>query len=317
MTDQNDNSAPDVIGETPIASMPGPAPATPSQIPSYDLDLPPDHHAQPTPSPTAPEEQPIAAPRGYTAAEQKQFASLPREAQEAIARRESDRERHFHEVRGKLAQDQRTLEAAAAEIRQAQVRFQELLPNLATGLERDFLRDYGDIKSEADVTKLQEEDPVRFARFSLELTKLRDIQAQAHARAVAEHNARQAQFEAFGQQQDRIFQERNPNVTQAEWAGVRRYLSEGLGLSEQQAMHLWFTSPDFRSAGGQQLLLDASRYYEGQRRVRQARPVAPPKPLRPGTHNTFGPATDTLALAAAKGDMDSFIRQRNRNGKAR
>jgi hypothetical protein len=129
---------------------------------------------------------PIEPPRSWTQAEKERFQSLPRETQEYLHTREQEREREFRRSQNEAAEERKAAKAEREQAEKARQQYEAKLPTLMQTLQE--AGPFADIRSMADVEKLQQEDPFRFQAFQLHQWKLQAAQAE-----LAETNSRQAQ----------------------------------------------------------------------------------------------------------------------------
>lgn len=129
---------------------------------------------------------PIEPPRSWTQAEKERFQSLPRETQEYLHTREQERERDFRNRQNEAAEERKAAKAERESAEKARKEYEAKLPTLMQALQE--AGPFSDIRSMADVEKLQAEDPFRFQAFQLHQWKLQAAQAE-----LAETNSRQEQ----------------------------------------------------------------------------------------------------------------------------
>ena len=109
-------------------------------------------------------------------------------------------------------------------------------------------------------------------------------QQQAHEQL--QQHAQQAQaFQQFADHHDKIFDERNKNITPEQmkvFANEAAELFAEHGVSRQDIDQLWKTNPLMRSAAAQQLMLDAARWRQAQKAIAKAAVKPVPQVQRPG-----------------------------------
>ncbi|MDE5451321.1 hypothetical protein GWE18_00325 [Bradyrhizobium sp. CSA112] len=131
---------------------------------------------------------PIDPPRSWTQAEKERFQSLPRETQEYLHSREQEREREFRRGQNDIAEKSKAIEAKLSEAEKARQQYEAKLPALMQALHDT--SPFADIKSMADVEKLQAEDPFRFQQFQVYQWKMQGVQAElqeAESRKATQH----------------------------------------------------------------------------------------------------------------------------------
>lgn len=133
----------------------------------------------------------IEPPRSWTQAEKERFQSLPRETQEYLHTREQEREREFRRGQNELAEQRKAIEAQRSEAEKARQDYEAKLPALMQTLHDT--SPFADIKSMADVEKMQAEDPFRFQQFQVYQWKMQGVQAelqQAEQRKATEEHTK-------------------------------------------------------------------------------------------------------------------------------
>jgi hypothetical protein len=137
---------------------------------------------------------PIEPPRSWTQAEKERFQSLPRETQEYLHSREQEREREFRRGQNDIAEQRKAIEAQREAAEKARQEYEAKLPALMQAMHES--SPFADIKSMADVEKMQAEDPFRFQQFQVYQWKMQGVQAelqQAEQRKATEEQTNWAQ----------------------------------------------------------------------------------------------------------------------------
>jgi hypothetical protein len=147
----------------------------------------------------------IAAPASWKDAEKEVWPSLPRAAQEAIARREQDRTSELRNLQNSSAGQRKAAEAEVNRLKGLSGQIDAHLHDKMAALAREF----PDVKSEADLARIARENPARAQLLHSRLTELNAValaRKAAHAEIArsdqkhyAEHLARakDALLEAF------------------------------------------------------------------------------------------------------------------------
>src|SRR5262245_11223331 len=107
---------------------------------------------------------PIDAPRSWTKEDKELFAGLPRETQERLAQRERSRDTDFSKRQQKATEEAKAFEAERSKVEQARQQYESALPILMENLQAGYNGEFADIKSWADVQKMQSEDFLRYQR---------------------------------------------------------------------------------------------------------------------------------------------------------
>jgi hypothetical protein len=149
---------------------------------------------EPTEAAEPAELPPIEPPRSWTQAEKERFQSLPRETQEYLHSREQEREREFRRGQNDIAEQRKAIEAQREAAEKARQEYEAKLPALMQAMHES--SPFADIKSMADVEKMQAEDPFRFQQFQVYQWKMQGVQAelqQAEQRKATEEQTNWAQ----------------------------------------------------------------------------------------------------------------------------
>ena len=166
--------------------------ATPAPEPQ---ELAPEANADPVEAPSEPtevvepaEQPPIDPPRSWTQAEKERFQSLPRETQEYLHTREQERDRDFRRGQNEAAEQRKAYEAEQTKARELQQKYEAKLAQVMQTIQET--GPFSDIRSMADVERLQVEDPFRLQAFQVHQMKLAATQAElqeAETRKAQEH----------------------------------------------------------------------------------------------------------------------------------
>ncbi len=272
--------------------------------------------------------------------------SLSEEVREQAKDLSASQERYFREQQSEFIKQREEFakdNQAAQQIRAEHERW--LVERSAADLSRTMREKYNEnfpgMDTKGAAEKLAKEDPAKFAvwkdwvvnldamgKATAAITQKHDgAHAQAlelmqnmQRRAVMEQqHAAQQQHQTWIAEQDAEFERRVPEMRDADKAErlqkeARRYLTETLNLKRDEINDLWNNSA-LRSATGQQMLLDASRWRAAEREARAALAKQPPKPQTPGTSALrIGSPSSALAQAADRGDMNSYVTLRAQKG---
>lgn len=107
----------------------------------------------------------IDPPASWKRSEKEQWDSLPRAAQEAVARRERERETATNRALQEAAERRKS---ADTELQQAALQrqtYQEQLDQILPALQASMVREFSDIKTPADIAELAKNDPDRYAQW--------------------------------------------------------------------------------------------------------------------------------------------------------
>jgi hypothetical protein len=265
---------------------------------------------------TAPSEEPEAAdpeenlpsiepPRSWTKAEKERFQSLPRETQEYLHTREQERDRDFRRSQNEIAEQRKAISAEREAAEKARKEYEAKLPSLMQTLQET--GPFGDIRSMADVEKLQQEDPFRFQAFQLHQWKLQAAQSEQAEIKTRQEQEQQSQWAQHVQKENELAAEYIPELAdkvkgQTLTQRVATELLPELGFKDSELADLAsgkskLSIYDHRV---QRLLADAVKL----RDIQSAKTAVAAKPLppvqRPGTSKpqSSGPSAQIQALEA-------------------
>jgi hypothetical protein len=241
------------------------------------------------PDPAADEAPSVEPPRSWTKEEKEAFKLLPPEHQERIAQRERTREAEIRRGQDEAAKTRKAAEAERQQLEQARQRYEAAVPELERQLYSVQQAEFSDIKSHADVLKMAEEDPFRYAKWDA-------IQKQRGALHQERQQAEQRQFqernEAFNRwadEQDKRATERVPELADpAKRERVQKealsYLTETIGWEQDRLAKLWRgeESLSLRDADVQAMVRDAARWQAAQKAAKTAAAKPTPPVQRPG-----------------------------------
>ncbi len=269
-------------------------PAAPS-APEPTQELAPEANADPqaaapseaTEAPEPAEQPPIEPPRSWTQAEKERFASLPRETQEYLHTREQERDREFRRGQNELAEQRKAIEAARQKADEVRQQYEAKLPQVLQTIHET--GPFSDIRSMADLEKLQTEDPFRFQAYQLHQWKLQAAQAELAEAEQRKAQEQSTQWAQHVQKENELAAEYIPELADKDkaeklTARVTRELLPDLGFKDQSELNdlasgkLKLSIYDHRV---QRLLADALKLRDIQR-APKAVPEALPPVQRPG-----------------------------------
>lgn len=237
-------------------------------------------------------EPPISPPKSWTKAEKDAFASLPREHQQAIADRESERENYYRKGHDEAAQKSRAAEAREQAAEQARQQYERALPSLLQQFTSQFQADFKDIVTWDDVKAMREEDPLRFMAWQEARDKGNTLQREAQAAQQRQQHEASQNWKKFVEEQDAAFLEkapefRDPKKAAEISAGARELLRE-TGFTSQE-IDSWKSGQAISPSDHrwQLVVRDAVRYRTAQKALKAAKPPVPPV-QRPGNTPPLG-----------------------------
>lgn len=242
------------------------------------------------------DEPPIQPPRTWTKAEKEAFALLPREHQQAIVARESERDSYYQRGLNEAAQKARQADERAKAAEQARQQYEAALPQLYAKLYGDFQAKFGDIKTQADITALRQNDPMRWMEYRDELETLNNTYRQSEAAQQRQQQEAIQQFEQFVNEQDAAFLAKRPEFADSKKAAqlqgeVAKMLVDDYEFSKEELQASWMGRPlSLRDHRLQLVIADALAYRSAKAKAKEAARKPVPPVQRPGTAPTKGEA---------------------------
>lgn len=262
------------------------------------------------------EEPSIERPRSWAKEHDEVFKALPRHIQQVVADSERAREADFLRRQNEAAEQSKAAEAKGQAAEQARLQYERALPDLLVTFIGHLQTKFQDIKTWEDVGKMAREDPIRKMEWDVDREKLQHLTAQNQAAQVRRTQQQQQQFNAFCEAQNKLAQEKIPELRDPQKAAAlrdkaRSYLSKELGFSDGELQGL--------SAGSWQLsaldhrvqimLRKAMAYDEAKAAV--SKPT--PRPVPPVQRPNAGPDKGAQKQAVLK-DLDKTL---DRTGSAK
>lgn len=287
-----EESPPVVAAETPAPSEPE-SPAAPAA----EDAAPPSEEAPGETQATEPEEiPPIEPPRSWTRDAKERWQSLPRETQEYLAERETERERELRRGQNETAEKLKGLTAKEQAVEQARQQYEQALPQLFQTLQSAQAGEFSDVKTIADVERLAREDWPRYLQWDVSQKKLAAVQQEM---ANAQQRQSQEKFEKFNKfatEQDKLFLEKVPEMADAAKAEKLQKTAmtvlEKIGFTPAELADSWNGQKDLslRDHRVQLLIRDAIKWREVEKKEgtlsSQKKPVPPVQ--RPGAARSPG-----------------------------
>lgn len=249
---------------------------------------------------------PIEPPRSWTQAEKERFQSLPRETQEYLHTREQERERDFRNRQNEAAEERKAAKAERESAEKARKEYEAKLPTLMQTLQE--AGPFSDIRSMADVEKLQQEDPFRFQAFQLHQWKLQAAQAEQAEVKSRQEQERQTQWATHVQKENALAAELIPELADKDKgpALTNRVATEilpeyGFTPSELNALANGSEKLSIYDHRVQRLLATAVKYADIQKAKVTAAAKPAPAVQRPGVAKPAGSAqSETITKLSAK-----------------
>jgi hypothetical protein len=247
---------------------------------------------------------PIEPPRSWTKAEKERFQSLPRETQEYLHTREQEREREFRRSQNEIAEQRKAVEAMREAADKARQQYEAKLPEVMQTINET--GPFSDIRSMADVEKLQAEDPFRFQAYQLHQWKLQAVQAELVEAEKRQSQERQSQWTQHVQKENELAAEYIPELADkvkgpALTSRVATELLPELGFkdSELAALASGKEKLSIYDHRVQRLLADSIKLRDIQKAKAVAVPKDAPPVQRPGTSKPQG-STESGTIQALR-----------------
>ncbi len=233
---------------------------------------------------------PIEPPRSWTKDEKERFQSLPRETQEYIASRETERDRELRRVQNEAAETRKTLDADRLSVDEAKHRYETALPTILTYLSDAYNAEFADIKTAEDIANLAKTNPLRYFQYDAQQKQLGIIYHEIEQNLKRNHDERNRKLATFQHDESKKFAAKVPEISDPEKRRVLMDSAEAtlreVGFNDDEMGKLWSGEDrvSIHDHRFQLLVHDAARYREAKARVKdingKARPIPPVQ--RPG-----------------------------------
>jgi hypothetical protein len=147
-----------------------------------------------------PEKAPLPLPRSWTKEQAEHWNALPRATQEYLADRDSKTTAEVRRVQNEAAEKSKALTAKETAAEQARSQYETKIKSVVEVLEKEQLREFPDIRSQADLDKLSSE----FSRLSAEAVTLWATDPLAAGQMQAQAGQIQAKLSAWGIHQQKL-----------------------------------------------------------------------------------------------------------------
>lgn len=250
------------------------------------------------------EEPPVKPPRTWTKAEKEAFALLPREHQQSIVDRESERDSYYQRGLQEAAQRARTAQSAQQAAEQARVQYEAALPQLFQQFSAQFQTEFQDIKTWDDVSAMRQNDPMRFMAWQEAKAKGETLQKEAQQAQERQHQQYWQRFAEYTKAEDAKSEEylkkEHPKLGAMDQVGkgVRQMLIDDVGFTDQEVSAWWTGQPmSLRDSRVQKVFVDAFAYRKAKAGVKEASETRKPVPpvQRPGTASNRGESQNVQA----------------------
>jgi hypothetical protein len=147
-----------------------------------------------------PEKAPLPLPRSWTKEQAEHWNALPRATQEYLADRDSKTSAEVRRVQNEAAEKSKALAAKETAAEQARTQYESKIKSVVEVLENEQLREFPDIRSQADLDKLSQE----FIRLSSEAVPLWESDPLAAGQMQARAGQVQAKLQAWNIHQQKL-----------------------------------------------------------------------------------------------------------------
>lgn len=147
-----------------------------------------------------PEKAPLPLPRSWTKEQAAHWEALPRETQEYLTDRDSKTTAEVRRVQNEAAEKSKALAAKETAAEQARTQYEAKIKSVVEVLENEQLREFPDIRSQADLDKLSSE----FIRLSSEAVPLWETDPLAAGQMQARAGKIQATLQAWNIHQQKL-----------------------------------------------------------------------------------------------------------------
>lgn len=248
----------------------------------------------------------IDPPKSWTKDLHEHWASLDPVLQERIVARDREDQAAIKRAFNEAADQRKAIAAEREAAEKARKEYEAKLPTLMQTLQE--AGPFGDIRSMADVEKLQQEDPFRFQAFQLHQWKLQAAQAEQTEVKSRQEQERQSKRAAYEAEQNAALIELVPEMADPKKANELRsravaMLVDDLGL-KNDLLGRWMADDTgheiLSNAGIQKLIADGLKYRDIQSAPKAvAKPDLPPV-QRPGTARPAGNAVSEQIQALTR-----------------
>ncbi len=249
---------------------------------------------------------PIAPPRSWTKDAKERWSSLPRETQEYLAERETERDREVRRSQNEAAEKVKGLTAKEQAVEQARQQYETALPILLQNLQSGMAGEFGDIRTMADVQKLAQEDWPRYIKWDAQQKQVAAVHQELQASQARQADERNSKWSSYAEEQDKLLAEKAPELSDKERGQKVRdaaldYLKD-VGFTEKELATAWRGEKDipFRDHRVQMLILDGIRYREAQSKAKTVTAKPLPPVQRPGVSPGKGAATEARVQTLTK-----------------
>ncbi len=250
----------------------------------------------------------VEPPRSWSKEEKERFSQLPRETQEYLTRRETERDTALRRGQNEAATLRQTLDTEKQAVEQMRQQYEQILPALAQQLQQQQQGEFADIRTQQDVDNLARNDWQRFAMWQAHQMKVQNVQQQIQANYQRSQQEYATQWNQFAQNEDNLFAQNTPEINDPKRAGEITTNAVNVlrdtGFSDDDLNKLWTgqASVSLRDHRLQTLIYKAALYDA-------AKAGAPAKKTAAPASRTLRPGTPAERASDAQVNLDSLSKQ--------
>lgn len=244
---------------------------------------------------------PIDPPRSWSKADRERWSGFDRATQEFLLERAKLDSDAVRKAQNDAAENSKALTVKEQAAEHARQQYEGALNHTLQSLLGQQNEQFADIKTMADVQKLANDDPFRFAQWQARQMQIQALHQQSQEMHRQRAEKEQNDFVTWAKDQDKAFSgkvkdfadpEKAPKLHQA----MVSYLTNERGIEQEQLQQLW-NNRSFRDSRMQEIVYDAFRWNEAQKKAKAAAASPLPPVQRPGTAPSKGDANQATITA--------------------
>lgn len=236
------------------------------------------------------EEPAIEPPRSWSKEEKERFSQLPRETQEYLTRRETERDTALRRGQNETAQARQAVETERAAVDSMRKQYEAALPALLQQLQQQQMGEFADIRTQQDVDNLARTDWQRFALWQAHRMKVDAINQEMNNNFQRQQTEYVQRWNSFAQNEDVKFAAQATEMNNPEQAHkiatAAVTLLRDTGFTDDDLNKLWSgqASVSLRDHRMQLIIRDAALYRQAKANAQTRKANLPPsRTVRPGT----------------------------------
>lgn len=283
------------------------APEQPDELTDEVNAAPPEEATSETQeSDPAEELPPLDLPRSWTKDQTEHWSKLDRATQEFLLEHDRKASETVRRSQNEAAEQRKAVQAEREQAAKARQEYETKLPALVQTLDAINQANFGDIRSMADVEKLQAEDPFRFQVWQLHQMKISAARQEAQEAETRQKQEKATQAQERKQREHGLLLEKVPEFADA------KKLAAAQSAAVEYLRDKGFTDSDLNELAAnplvddhrfQMLIIDGLKYRDVQKAKTAvaAKPVPPVQ--RPGVARPVGAAAaESIQALTAKLD---------------